>query len=160
MSNLNRLRGWTLSVLGAVVFLFALPGAALACTCLEVPFDQEYSSMDYVFTARALASEPSTYPDHQIVHLRVFAIWKGTGVEEFMDVLVADSEGQCGYAFTPGTDYLVFADWYDSTYPVYTQSCSRTRPYNPSDPIFNELGPPLSTPAPNRSWGKIKAVYR
>ena len=71
--------------------------------------------MDYVFTARALASEPSTYPDHQIVHLRVFAIWKGTGVEEFMDVLVASSEGQCGYAFTPGTDYLVFADWYDST---------------------------------------------
>ena len=136
------------------VILFTLPGAALACSCLEVPFDKEFSSTDYVFTARALASEPSTYPDHQIVHLQVFAVWKGAGIDEAIDVLVADNEGLCGYAFTPGTDYLVFADWYDSIYPVYAHLCSRTRTLNPNDPIFEQLGPPLSTPAPPRAGGR------
>ena len=160
MSFAIRFRGRAVAVFGALLALVLIPGAALACTCIEQPFDKEYEGTDYVFTARALASEPSTYPDHITVTFRVFAIWKGHDYEEVIDVLLPADEGSCGMTITPGTDYLVWADYYDHAYPRYTQSCSRTRILNPSDPIFEQLGPPLSTPSVARTWGMLKSVYR
>jgi hypothetical protein len=147
------------AVLVALVAL-AAPGTSSACSCLFVSFEDEYAATDLVFTARSLSSEPSTYPDHHIERLQVFAIWKGSGYSEVMEVLVGDNDGLCGYHFTPGVDYLVFAEPYSKNYPVYTHSCSRTRPIDPNDPIWAQLGPPLSVPAMARSWGKIKSIYR
>lgn len=160
MSFAIRNRGRAVAVFGALLALLVLPGAALACACIEQPFDKEYAATDYVFTARALSSEPSTYPDHITVRFRIMSIWKGHDFEEIMDVLIPDSEGLCGMTFTEGADYLVWADYYDHDYPRYTQSCSRTRIYNPSDPIYEQLGPPVSTPSVAKTWGKLKSVYR
>jgi hypothetical protein len=153
-------RARAFSVAFALVVALGTPGVASACSCLNIPFEDEYAGTEYVFTARALSSEPSTYPDHHVERLLVFAIWKGAGYKEVMDVLVADNDGLCGMRFTPGVDYLIFAGEYSKKYPVYTHSCSRTRPVQPGDPIWEQLGPPLSTPVWPSTWGKLKSVYR
>jgi|SRR5687768_8870131 hypothetical protein len=153
-------RARAFAVAFALLAALGTPGVASACSCLTVPFEDEYAGTEYVFTARALSSEPSTYPDHHIERFSVFAIWKGAGYREVMEILVADNEGLCGLTFTPGVDYLIFASEYSKRYPRYTHSCSRTRPVQPSDPIWEQLGPPLSTPTWPSTWGKLKSVYR
>jgi hypothetical protein len=156
----NRSRGRALAAACALLALVILPGAAVACSCLEVPFSKEYAGTPMVFTGRALGAEPSTYPDHHLERFQVFATWKGTGYDDVMEILVADNEGHCGVTMTPGVDYLLFVSPYSERYPLYTNSCSRTRPVDPADPIWEELGHPLTTPVSAASWGRLKSVYR
>lgn len=160
MLSANRFLGRALASACALLALAVLPGAAVACSCSEVSFTKEFDGTPMVFTGRALGAEPSTYPDHHVERFQVFATWKGTGYSDVMRILVADSEGLCGVNIAPGTDYLLFVSPYSARYPFYTHSCSRTRPIDPEDPIWDELGPPLSTPVGAASWGRLKSVYR
>jgi hypothetical protein len=153
-------RARAFAVASALVVALAAPGLASACSCESVPFTEEYAATEYVFTARALSSEPSTYPDHHVERLQVFAIWKGSGYKEVIDVLSGNNDGLCGLSLTPGVDYLIFAREYSKTYPRYIHSCSRTRLIQPGDPIWEQLGPPLSTPVWPSTWGALKSIYR
>ena len=160
MLSTIRLRGRALAAACALFALAALPGAAAACSCLTVPFSTEYEGTPMVFTGRSLGAEPSTYPDYHLERFQVFATWKGAGYSDVMEILVADDDGLCGLQFTSGTDYLLFVSPYSARYPRYTHACSRTRPVDPEDPIWTELGPPLTTPALPASWGRVKSAYR
>lgn len=112
-----------------------------------------------VFTARSLGSRTAApdLPDHHYEALAVHAVWKGS-VTPTMEVLVADNPALCGGYLTPGTDYLVFASAAQDG-SLFTHSCTRTGTYGPADPIWQQLGPPVSTPAGAASWGGIKAAY-
>lgn len=138
----------------------AAPGAAGACTCFLISFETEYAGTSHVFTARSLGSRSAApaYPDHHYEMLAVHAIWKG-GVGATVEVLVADHSGICGGYLLPGTDYLVFAHEGSAGSPLFTHSCTRTGAYPAQDPIWQQLGPPLTTPAGSASWGGLKAAY-
>ena len=136
------------------------PGNARACTCNTPPsFADEFAAASHVFTARALGSRTAAleFPDHHYESLLVHAVWKGP-VTPLMEVLVADSDGLCGFHFVPGSDVLVFAFPGLGDAP-YCHLCSRTGSHAPQDPIWSELGPPLTTPAGAPSWGRLKAAY-
>ena len=145
----------------AVVLAAALagPGAALACSCLFIPFETEFAGTSHVFTALAQGSRtaaPET-PGHHYESLQVHAVWKGS-VTPIVEVLVDDSDATCGFFLTPGQEVLVFAHE-GSNGVLFTHLCTRTRSYGPLDPIWQQLGPPQSTPAGGASWGRLKAAY-
>ena len=151
--------GWVGASLLALAI--ALPGAAEACTCLFIPFETEYESSELVFSGYSLGSYPSestTYPDHHYESIQVHAVWKGA-VTPVMHILVPNHDGNCGLHFTEGTNVVVFADVYEDG-TLYTASCHRSGTYAPGDIIWQQLGPPLSTPTAITSWGNIKAFYR
>jgi hypothetical protein len=136
------------------------PGPARACTCsTPPPFADEFAAASHVFTARTLGSRTAApeFPDFHYESLLVYAVWKGP-VTPVMEVLVADSDGLCGFHFVPGRDVLVFA-FPGLGDPPFTHICSRTGSPAAEDPIWSELGPPLTTPAGAPSWGRLKAVY-
>jgi hypothetical protein len=143
----------------ALVVALALPGSVLACSCLVIPFEDEYANTSHVFTARALGSRTAApeYPDHHYELLQVHAIWKGA-VGPTVEVLIADNEASCGRYFTPDLDYLVFAQGTPGD-PLFTHTCSRTWSYGPESPIWQQLGPPISLPVAAKTWGSVKAAY-
>ncbi len=150
--------------LGAAAFALALLAAApaaRACSCYEIPFATEYAASEAVFTARSLGQESAApaYPGMHYEVLLVEAIWKGA-LEPTTRVLVEDSQAVCGFTLATGLDYLVFADQSAAGEPLRSHLCTRTRADQPGDPIFDQLGPPQSTPAHAASWGGVKAHYR
>lgn len=134
---------------------------AHACSCFEIPFATEFAATEAVFTARALGQVDAApeYPGMHYELLEVEAIWKGT-LEPIVQVLVPDDPSLCGFSFDVDGDYLVFATRFAPANPLETHLCTRTRRVQPGDPIFDELGPPLSTPALPATWGAVKAAYR
>ena len=160
MNRLGVPRARTLGgAFAALVVALALPGLAFACSCIIIPFEDEYAGTSHVFTARALSSRTAApeYPDHHYELLQVHAIWK-SAVGPTVEVLIADNEATCGRFLTPGLDYLVFAQGTPG-YPLSTHSCSRTGTYGPESLIWQQLGPPQSLPVKPRSWGNLKAAY-
>jgi hypothetical protein len=152
---------WARQIGTAFVLAAALaaPGAALACSCIPIPFATEFANTSHVFTGLAQGSRTAApeYPGFHWESLQVHAVWKGS-VTPVVEVLVDDSDATCGFFLTPGQVYLVFAHE-GSNGVLSTHLCTRTRSYGPQDPIWQQLGPPLSTPAGSVSWGSLKAAY-
>ena len=157
-----RLRSQVAGVAGACLIALATawPGAAEACSCIIIPFDTEYASTSHVFSGLSLGSHPAeaAYPDHHYEVVQVHAVWKGT-VTPVMEILVPNTDGMCGFYFTPGTEVLVFAHEFTGS-PLFTAACSRNGVYPPGSEIWQQLGPPLTTPAEARTWGSVKAAYK
>lgn len=162
-SSRIRARGFAPGLLAAaacaVAFTFA--SSAFACSCTEIPFETEYDKTEAVFTGRSLGQRTAApeFPDMHFELLQVQAVWKGP-LDAGVEVLVADSDGLCGFTLTAGLDYLVFARRPDAEDRLDSHACSRTRLVQPGDPIFGLLGPPTTTPALPTSWGALKATYR
>jgi hypothetical protein len=147
---------------GAVFALLASAPAS-ACTCLEPPSvaDSKAASIA-VFTGFPLTIESAEpeYRDMVWVTFQVTAIWKGAVTPQYA-VLTGAHDGNCGIHFEPGTEWLVYAfPWDADPDPEpFTHSCSRTS-HAHDNPDLDVLGPPITTPAATRSWGRIKDFYR
>jgi hypothetical protein len=160
MNKMSMWRTAGLIVASLAALAIAWPGASEACTCVTVPFEAEFAATPHVFSGRVLGHtypENASYPDHHYEIIQVDAVWKGT-ISPVMEVLVPNNDGICGFYFTAGSDVVVFADVYEDG-SLYTVACDRSGSYAPGDVIWQQLGPPLSTPTVARSWGKIKASY-
>jgi hypothetical protein len=161
MTPAKRIRAVGTGMAFLLALALAVPTAVEACTCLQVPFDTEFNGASHVFSGTSLGSHPaydSTYPDHHYEIIQLDAVWKGT-VSPRMEILVSNSEATCGFNFTEGAHVLVFASAYPDG-PLASHLCSRSGTYEPTSPIWQQLGQPLSTSTDARSWGALKSIYR
>ena len=134
---------FTVSSVSAVAFALVLSvlwilgnaGQAYACKCAQPgPPSEEMEKFVAVFAGRVVSIEHSFDPgaatvtpdDRTTVGLEVSAVWKGA-VHQDMYVTTPPTGGSCGFTFTEGEEYILYA--HDSAYDDggYTVSiCSRT----------------------------------
>ena len=134
---------FTVSSVSAVAFALVLSvlwilgnaGQAYACKCAQPgPPSEEMEKFVAVFAGKVVSIEHSFDPgaatvtpdDRTTVGLEVSAVWKGA-VHQDMYVTTPPTGGSCGFTFTEGEEYILYA--HDSPYEDggYTVSiCSRT----------------------------------
>ena len=119
----------------SVLWILGNAGQAYACKCAQPgPPSEEMEKFVAVFAGRVVSIEHSFDPgaatvtpdDRTTVGLEVSAVWKGA-VHQDMYVTTPPTGGSCGFTFTEGEEYILYA--HDSAYDDggYTVSiCSRT----------------------------------
>ena len=124
-----------LALVVSVVWFLGNPGQVHACKC-AVPGSpsEELEKFAAVFAGRVVSIEHSFDPDAEsyspgdrtTVGFEVSAVWKGA-VHEDMYITTPPTGGSCGFAFTDGQEYIVYAhdnNYADGGYTVGI--CSRT----------------------------------
>src|SRR5471030_2669781 len=113
-----------------LVTLAAVP-AARACSCQSSgPPCQNYFQVDAVFagTVQSIVPMPDDNPPFRKVRVEFTAVTPFRGTQgATATVLTADSGAACGYDFTKGEQYLVFARRETPGAALETSICSRTR---------------------------------
>lgn len=160
---------------GLLLATLASAPAARACTCMPPgPPLQELEKADAVFSGRVLTIEPQ-HPEAEDapiqgfvarlrVTLEVDKVWKG--LEEGEDgngngngngtvqLLTASQSAMCGYSFTEGERYLVYAyrsrqqEDQDGPEVLTATLCSRTAPLERAEGDLEALGEPQEPQEP------------
>ena len=119
----------------SVLWVLGNAGQAYACKCAQPgPPAEEMENFAAVFAGKVVSIEHSFDPDaatvgpddRTTVGLEVSTVWKGA-VHEDMYVTTPPTGGSCGFTFTEGEEFILYA--HDSPYEDggYTVSiCSRT----------------------------------
>ncbi len=123
------------ALLLSVLWVLGNAGQAYACKCAQPgPPAEEMENFAAVFAGKVVSIEHSFDPDaatvgpddRTTVGLEVSTVWKGA-VHEDMYVTTPPTGGSCGFTFTEGEEFILYA--HDSPYEDggYTVSiCSRT----------------------------------
>ncbi|MEM9188130.1 MAG: hypothetical protein AAGF12_03055 [Myxococcota bacterium] len=111
-----------LLMLGLLAWHFG-PTVAAACSCAPPDPAAAFESASSVFEGRVLRVDP----DGQLrrATLEVVRTWKGADSEE-VDVRTAANSAACGFDFTVGESYLVYAD--ERNGEEHVSLCSPTKP--------------------------------
>lgn len=150
MTRSNRIR--IAICLGILFTLFAYPSPAEACSCIVAgPPSSEFPQANVVFTGKVIRITDNYYPIFSFldwvmsklgmrsyhfyqgklygysVFFTVDKSWKGIK-EKVVEVHTGYGGGDCGYSFTVGSDYLVYAYYAYGVPGNYwiTSICSRT----------------------------------
>ena len=139
----------SLALMINLVWLLASTGQVYACKCAEPGSpSEELEKFSAVFVGRVVSVQHSYDPDAEsvtpedrtTVRIEVSTVWKGA-VYEDMYVTTPPTGGSCGFAFTEGEEYIVYA--YDSLYDAdsYTVGiCSRTALLRQAQTDLDSLG--------------------
>jgi hypothetical protein len=96
----------------ALVILLLVPRATFACSCIgAIPLCQSFWQADVVFSGEVLSFEQIDAKQlfgRRVARIRVDRVWRGQ-VRGTIEVTTGAGGGDCGYAFRPGTGYLVYA---------------------------------------------------
>lgn len=151
--TMTRSSRFRIAICLAILFtLFAYPSPAKACSCIVPGLpSQEFSQANTVFTGRVIRIVDNYYPifafldqaknklgmrSHPFymgkfygysVFFTVDKSWKGSN-ERVVEVHTGYGGGDCGYSFSVGSDYLVYANYAYGKPGNYwiTGICSRT----------------------------------
>jgi len=134
------MRWFVLLVLG--IASLAQASEARACSCMKLTPAEGLSSSNVVFSGEVTQIEKNeaTRFGGLEVTLRVKEVWKGAPAEE-IKVHTAGNSAACGYPFTVGTTYLVYA-LNDEADPMRVSLCSRTAPIENAKEDLDFLGKP------------------
>lgn len=110
------MRKVTLPLMGILLCLVGSAGQGLACTCMDRKGDPAYGfkSSAAVFAGKVIAInevEPPALPGGPkdlAVKIRVEKSWKLVRADE-VTVFTINTDGLCGFTFTVGERYLVYA---------------------------------------------------
>jgi hypothetical protein len=119
---LTGLISMALLVVGLVALL---PDCAYACSCPVTPSTQQgaLAESTAIFSGQVLDIEEG--PKNTTVSFRVSEVWRGPK-RETLEVTTPSGGGNfCGYTFSEGRKYLVYA--YGKEEPFKVDSCGRTR---------------------------------
>ena len=101
----------------AVLWLLANPGQVFACKCVQPGTPtEELEKFSAVFAGEVVSIQHSYDPnassasreDRTTVGFRVSTVWKGT-VHEEMYITTPPTGGSCGFTFSDGNEYIVYA---------------------------------------------------
>ncbi len=135
----------TLAVLVVTGVLIGRGADVRACSC--TPPDSPAHELDRaaaVFAGRVTKTEdPATGPivgsmDPITVTFEISTVWKGAA-KPTLSVTTARSGASCGFTFTKGEEYLVYASASDAR--LHVSLCSRTRRLTDAADDLKELGP-------------------
>ncbi|MFB5269296.1 hypothetical protein ACE41H_21275 [Paenibacillus enshidis] len=127
------------------VLLVAKPTVVYACSCAESPPDEAKAQSAAVFSGKALSVKQKmalilSTDDPVKVTFQVDRVWKGK-VSSTTVITTAMSSASCGYEFTEGQDYLVYARYDQESGVLYTTLCDRTALISEAAGDLQELGP-------------------
>jgi hypothetical protein len=115
----------------ALTACLSLTKPAAACTCVGGPAPcQAFFDASAVFIGTVVSIDPSptTQPFAQRrVHLEVSDAFRGVTTQS-VDVETGQGGGDCGYLFTVGERYLVYANVRPGGQTLTTSICTRTKP--------------------------------
>jgi hypothetical protein len=137
------MRVLSLLVLGLVTFLPL--GEARACSCMMQTLEEGVAQSEAIFEATVTKIAPklvNQFPSLE-VSLAVERAWKGIDREEVL-VITASNSAACGYPFTEGSTYLVYA-YRDKEDPLRVSLCSLTKPIDKAAADLELLGKPSTT---------------
>ena len=110
-----------------IVIITGIPGIpllALACTCAQpVSVQEGLKQADAVFLG--LVERFELKDSGRVATFRVRRVWKGPEVHR-VQVATGGGDGDCGYHFIAGMEYLVFAHR-DASDTLRTSICTRTK---------------------------------
>jgi hypothetical protein len=114
----------SLMVLAGLFVFVQPPATAHACSCIARFYSPEerLAESDMVFVGTVASISGTT---ELAVTFNVEGYWKGAVTKNQIIYTAADSAG-CGYGFTTGTKYIVYADLYEGKYS--TGLCGFTTP--------------------------------
>lgn len=132
---------------------FSQTSEARACSCMKLSPSEGVTSSYAVFSGEVTKVEENkaTRFGGRAVTLQVKKVWKGE-VGEQVEVHTAASSAACGYNFTKGETYLVYATR-DEADPMRVSLCSRTALEASAEEDLEYLGKPakqFDAPAANR----------
>lgn len=116
--------------LGSLFVHLLLPSSAFACSCSEKPsLEESLKKSSLIFVGRVLDQRETAFkPNHTEVRFTVFKKFKGfeeiPKSAEYVVVYTPREESLCGYKFSNGFEYLVFATGSPAFLKV--NLCSRT----------------------------------
>jgi hypothetical protein len=107
----------------------ARPTPAYACSCASSPRTLQEQVVDYdaVFLGRVLRVEYADGSEMGLrsVHMQVFTSWKGAS-KPLVTIRTGSGHGDCGFDFSEGASYLVYAYGWSTTIDLGTNLCSPT----------------------------------
>lgn len=127
-------------ILAAAFAVAEMPGFACSCAPPESPSD-ELKRATAVFSGRVVEVKEhkgTSSPSRMIeVVFKTAKAWKGSD-RVTISVFTPSSSAACGYRFTVGVDYLVYA--YNGEEALTTGLCSRTKRLDKAHADLDELG--------------------
>ena len=152
------------SLAALVVGLLLQPRPGSACSCGPVPTPAEALERAHVvFSGTVMQIEGM--PPHGtplLVAFRADRWWKG-GNRESVSVVTMSDGAACGFEFSEGEAYLVFADTEnlitEETGHPMAGICSRTKLLSEAQDELPELGPAVTALTPTL-WSRVKALFR
>jgi len=115
-----------------VLIIATAPQKIYACSCAPPPPPAEaFARAEAVFMGKinSLIPVPSTYLF--LVKISVLKTWKGNK-SEAEQIYTARDEAACGYPFTTGATYVIYA-YRDETRTLRTGLCVRTAPISKAE---------------------------
>jgi hypothetical protein len=144
-------------VLGVLVLV---PTRAQACKCVvEANIERAAARADVVFRGRVLdvaeamgpvAQQPERMTAYRQVRVERLASYQGT-VPEAVTLRTGLGDGDCGFPFRVGEEYLVFAERHPGA-ELSTDICTRTARIQDAEEDLAYFGDPQ---APLRGWRRI-----
>jgi len=130
-------------------------GSVLACECKpSSSVDREFSESKAVFAGEVVSIDKST--SIALITFKVEKSWKGDRSETI--VIRTDNGGKaCGYIFTKGERYLVYAT--ETKGALWTSICSRTVDSKSADEDVKKLNSRTQDLGVMRAFGNSSAVF-
>ncbi|MFJ7666649.1 hypothetical protein ACIQXI_06045 [Lysinibacillus sp. NPDC097195] len=137
-----------------LVFIFMIvsfPSITSACSCADLPsVEQEFERSIAVFSGKVIEIKEKRSLKGYTLHSVLFEVtntWKGVKQSQLI-LSTGQGDGDCGYPFIKGQEYLVYAD--DSSVyggkSLVTVTCDRTNILSTSQEDLEILGagqPPI-----------------
>ncbi len=147
------------------VALMLLPEETLGCSCpMSGPPCQAAATADSVFvgTVRGIESidrDPSSGFDRLVLVRMDVERWFVNAVPRQVEIVTGPGGGDCGYRFTNGGRYLVYAGK-TQTSRYTTSICSRTRPFDEAREDLRYLTSMPAAGTPARVYGAVSEWRR
>ncbi|GAB4161473.1 MAG: hypothetical protein Fur003_4820 [Candidatus Dojkabacteria bacterium] len=141
-----------ITILGTL--FLAQPMQTYACSCaMNENIRTSLAQTDYVFSGRVISTKSvydrfGTNSYQTRVDIEVDKTWKGISPEaKEITVLTSASSASCGYEFSVGEKYLIFANGEENSSAKWVSLCSSTQPYSSAytSGDISKLGAPLTT---------------
>lgn len=142
---------------GAALVVLATPEIVRACSCLVSTPEENMGRADAVFEGRVVAVAREGGPSEvqgggtNEVRLRVVRYWKGE-LGETVVIRTAENSAACGYPFSAGTSYLVYANRTEKG--LETGLCSGTLLITEAQELLPRMGAGI-TPVDTSAGGQV-----
>jgi hypothetical protein len=117
----------TILITTALMLLPLFVDSVDACSCLRVTICDAYKMSPAIFVGTVLESKDIEKDRARVYRFTVEQSYKGVEGTD-IEVQTGMGGGDCGYSFTKGERYLVYAYFDKKTRTFHTNICSRTTP--------------------------------